>query len=195
MMIWAWLAGTMFTTTTLLYGINAHIGRHVWDVPPDSFEEIARIGWVAQFSFLVTGCLTKVSVLLFHRRLVEGTINKYWKWAVVGAVCFTCSYSLAFVLALIFNCSPTDAYWKAFDPYYTHSYTCVDTKAINMLAGLLSIISDLYAIVLPTVLTSSSHMDRRQRVALNALFAVALVVVAASAVRTSYLWGKSASLL
>jgi hypothetical protein len=130
----AWLSSTMFTVVSIVAGMKYPIGRHIWDIPLHKFEGIAYVTWLAEFSSLVAGGATKISVLLFYRRLVEGTYNKIWKWAVFVAIGFSAGYTLAFVLALCFNCSPTRAYWKAFSVAWlaeNHPYTCADTKIVG----------------------------------------------------------------
>ena len=178
----------MFTITSFLFDTKAHIGRHIWDIQLDKFETVALLSWLAQFSFLVTGACTKISVLLFYRRLVKDTYAVRWKWAVVAAIAFTAAYTVTFLFVLIFNCNPTQAYWKSFNPSFTRHYTCVDTTIINLLAGILAIVSDVYSIALPCFMTRHFELPARQKVALNVLFSVAIVVVAASAVRTYYHW-------
>lgn len=69
----------MFTVLIILGTEKYGMDRHIWDVFPTNFEYIALVGWLAEISFIVsTGC-TKVSVLLFFRRLTEGSITKVWK--------------------------------------------------------------------------------------------------------------------
>lgn len=143
--------------------------------------------WSAEIIFLVaTGCI-KVSVLLFYRRLVEGTYSKIWKYATIAAIAFTVAYVLAFVFVLIFNCSPTDAYWKSYNPLYDKEYTCLDTTIANPLSGVLSVLSDAYSVLLPCLMLRHFDAPRRQKVALNIVFSLSLVVVAAGSVRTYYL--------
>lgn len=68
--------------------------RHIWDVFPTKFEYIALVGWLAEISFIVsTGC-TKVSVLLFFRRLTEGSIAKVWKVRSIDHQAFTVEVGL-----------------------------------------------------------------------------------------------------
>ncbi|KAH9826755.1 hypothetical protein Tdes44962_MAKER03298 [Teratosphaeria destructans] len=183
----AYLAGTMLTVTCILnveqYGLN----RHIWNVPFHLYENALLCAWLGELSFLVSTCCTKVSVLLFYRRLTQGTISKRWKYAIVGAIVFTVLYGLAFVLSLIFTCSPTASYWKAFSGTYTVDYTCTDTTALNPLSGALSMFSDLYAVLLPMSMLRHFDAPRRQKVALNVIFSLGLLVVAAAAARTYYL--------
>jgi hypothetical protein len=157
----AYLVGTMFTVLALLACLQYGEDRHVWDVPVNQFENLAFSAWLSEMSFLISTCCTKISILLFYRRLVVGTFTKRWKYATFGAIVFTALYCIAFSLALILNCHPLDAYWKAYDLEYMETYHCINTKPLNPVAGLLSVISDLYAVFLPMVSTrtwtSSGH--------------------------------------
>ena len=127
------------------------------------------------------------------RRLVDGTYSRQWKYAVWSAIGFTGGYSIAFILALIFNCTPTEAYWKAYDPTYTTPYHCVDTTSINVLAGIAAAISDLYSVILPCAMTWTVRLPKQQKIALIGVFCLGLLVVGASSVRTFYLYRKFSS--
>ncbi|KAK3671716.1 hypothetical protein LTR78_008449 [Recurvomyces mirabilis] len=183
-----WLGGVMFLVVILIGDFNYDVGRHAWDVPLTKYEGIAEMTWLAELAFLISGGFTKISVLLFYRHIVDGTYKRRWKVAVIFAITFTAAYSVAFILTLIFNCSPTDAYWKAFDPTYTRHYTCVDTTVINLLAGIAAAFSDLYSVILPSTMVWSISLPKRQKFALLIVFSLGLVVVAASGVRTYYLY-------
>ena len=150
------------------------MNRHVWDIPIDTFVPMAQVTWLAELSSLLTGCCVKVSVLLFYRRLTEPTCSIYWIWAVWAAIALTVSYTLAFILSLIFNCMPTEAYWKAFDLVYamTANYHCVDTTVINLLAGIMAAVSDLYAVALPCFMMRHLRVPLRSKIALNIIFCI-----------------------
>lgn len=178
----------MLSVLSCFASMRYDLGRHIWDIPIDRYEYIAEITWLAEFAFLFCGGCTKISVLLFYRRLVNGSYDKRWKWAVIAAIVFTACWSVAFMLCLVFNCNPTEAYWKAFSTSWHRSYTCVDTTSINLLAGLFAIFSDIYAVLLPLLMTRRMGLPGGQKVALNIIFSLGLVVVGASAVRTHYLW-------
>lgn len=152
------------------------------------YENTALITWIAELAFLICGCFIKVSVLLFYRRLARDSVSRYWIWGVICAIAFTVSYSLAFMLTLIFNCSPTEAYWKAFNPTYTMTYTCVNTTVVNLLAGIMAIVSDLYSVFLPCMMTRHIQLPKAQKFALYIIFSLGLLAVAASSVRTYWLY-------
>ena len=179
----------MFTAVTIVYVTWAQGDRHIWDIAPGKREPLALCLWLAEFAFLVCGGFTKMSVLLFYRRLVAGTYNKPWRWLVLFAIGFMVVYIIAFCIMLLINCTPIEAYWKAFDPIYatTQQYTCLDTKIINTLAGLFAAASDLYSVALPCIITWHFSVPRAQKAALNVIFCLGLLVVAASGVQTYYL--------
>jgi len=176
----------------MVYVTWAQGDRHIWDISPGKREPLALCLWLAEFAFLVCGGFTKVSVLLFYRRLVAGTYNKLWRYLVLFAIGFTVAYTIAFCVMLLINCTPTEAYWKAFDPVYatTQKYTCLDTKIINTLAGVFAAASDLYSVALPCIITWHFSVPRAQKIALNIIFCLGLLVVAASGVRTYYLMSE-----
>ena len=181
----------MFTGVSILYVTWAEGDRHIWDVELDKRESIAICLWLAELAFLFCGGWTKVSVLLFHRRLVKRTYSKLWEWLLQSAIAFIIAYTVALCVTLIFICTPTPAFWKALDPSYatTHHYVCLDTRFINPLSGIFAAITDLYTVALPCMMTWHFPIPRTQKSALNIIFCLGLLVVAASGVRTYYLIG------
>ncbi|PPJ54996.1 hypothetical protein CBER1_05626 [Cercospora berteroae] len=188
LLVCGWLGLVWFTALGITNSEVYLTSRHMWDIPMPTYENIALVTWIAELAFLICSCFTKVSVLMFYRRLVDHTVSKYWIWTVICAISFTISYSLAFVLVLIFNCSPTEAYWKAFSPSWTTQYTCVDTTIVNLLAGIMSIISDLYSVILPCLMTRHLLLPKVQKLGLFFVFSLGLLAVVASSVRTYWLY-------
>lgn len=188
----AWLAGLMFTTVTMMYTQRAQGDRHIWDVEPETRQYAVLCMWLGQWSFLICGGCTKVSILFFYRRLVDGTYSKRWTWLVWIAIGFTIAYTIAFCIMLLVNCSPTEAYWRAFDiPYaLTNEFTCLDTSAINTITGVCAAVSDVYAVALPCIITWHYAIPKRQKIALNVIFSLGLIVVIASCIRTYWLIRK-----
>lgn len=187
LLVCGWLGLVWFTALGIVNSEVYLTSRHMWDIPMVTYESIALVTWIAELAFLICSCFTKVSVLMFYRRLVDHTVSKYWIWTVICAISFTISYSLAFILVLIFNCSPTEAYWKAFNPSWTAQYTCVDTTIVNLLAGIMSIISDLYSVILPCLMTRHLLLPKAQKLGLFFVFSLGLLAVVASSVRTYWL--------
>ena len=108
----ALLMSIMFTTVMIIPCERYGLTRHMWDIPLDKYEGMAFYTWLAEFAQLTCSGFTKVSVLLFFRRMVDGTYSRYWQIAVWGAIAFTVAWATAFTLVLFFNCEPMEAYWK-----------------------------------------------------------------------------------
>lgn len=145
----AFLAATMFTTLVIISTEKWGMNRHVYDVPFSTFEYTALGAWLGELAFIIATCSTKISVLLFYRRLTKGNYKRAWIYADIGAIIFTSLYCLSFILLLIFNCRPTEAYWKSYSPTYSAHYTCTSTQVANPISGVLSCVSDFYSVLLP----------------------------------------------
>jgi hypothetical protein len=142
--------------------------------------------WAAEVCFLIsTGC-TKCSILLFYRRLQKGTFNKRWQYCIIVAIAVTIAYVLSFIGVLIFSCTPTEANWESANPNYHKKYTCADSRHVNLVSGTMSVISDAYSVLLPCLMLRNFDAPKRQKIALNVIFCLGLIVVAAGSVRTYY---------
>ena len=157
----------------LLWGID----RHTWDVKPEQYVGAALNGWIAQVVFITSTGATKASVLLFYRRMTKDTYSRLWLYAIWFALAFTAAYWLGVLLTYCFICTPLDAYWLSYNYSYHKPYTCLNGNILSPIVGSLSIVSDIYAVVLPcTVLHYYDlKVPRAQKVGLNIIFALGLM--------------------
>jgi hypothetical protein len=65
--------------------------------------------------YLVSTATTKISILLFYRRLASGTISKAFQWAVYASIAFVAIYWVVFTLNLFLGCRPFRAFWMEAD--------------------------------------------------------------------------------
>ncbi|KAK5117546.1 hypothetical protein LTR62_004968 [Meristemomyces frigidus] len=170
---------------------NKLAGIHIWDADFSAIRDEALNAWIGAFLFVSGTCCLKVSVLLFYRRLKAGTYNKKWSYAIWVAIGFTITYTVGMILALILNCNPTQAYWLAYDAEWEaeHNYTCASTGSLNLVAGILSIVTDIYSIALPCSVAQGLKIHPRQKITLNIMFGLSSVTIGAAIART-YLYYK-----
>lgn len=183
-----WLFAVGFTVTGVVAATQNGMDRHIWDVPPLLWWKLVRCEFVSEILYFASTGVLKISVLLLYRRLVhnsDGPLRRM-AYASIGGIVFMAVYTVAFILTLIFNCNPVEAYWKAYDPFYQGHYTCVDARALNLVTGVVAIVTDLYAVVLPCVVLRHVEASKRQKIALNGLFCLGLTICAASIARTYY---------
>ena len=152
----------------------------------DLFEQIA---WILQVLMLFASGATKASVLLFYRRLVNGTLARRWKLAIYFALAFHAAYLIGLTLGYLLICRPLEAYWMSYDYNWHKEFTCASANAINPVIGVLSILSDIYAVALPFIILHYYTLDvpRAQKIGLNIIFALGLLVAGAGVGRTYYL--------
>lgn len=114
---------------------------------------------------------TKISILLFYRRLATGSYTKGFLWAVWVGIAFNLAYCIGFVLYIAFMCNPPDAYWQQFSLTWGKKWTCANEHISLPVAGALSVVGDFYATVLPSLLLRNLQMPKKQKLLLYALFA------------------------
>jgi hypothetical protein len=132
---------------------------------------------------------TKASVLLFYKRLVSGTLARRWKLAIYFALAFHAAYLIGLTLSYVLICRPLEAYWKSFDYNWHEPYSCAPAESLNPVIGVLSVLSDIYAVALPFVILHYYTLDvpRAQKIGLNIIFALGLLVAGAGIGRTYFL--------
>lgn len=160
-------------------------GHHIWDIPVDKLAGQRKNIYICEWCYLTATCSVKISILLFYRRLSVTFSNTFLVATWVGIV-YNVLYWIAFVLCLLAQFRPLDSYWLSFDPTWaaTHQFSHGNERwSLPMSAGL-SVLGDLYATLLPLMLIRVLHLPQRQKAALNILFGLGFLVVAAGIVRT-----------
>lgn len=125
--------------------------------------------------FLLASCANKVSVLLFYRRVVQGTCTKIYKLSVWAALIFCVLYTVIFSITLWAMCTPVKATYLRYDPTFKEPFHCWSqpTEAwTSQLAGALSVFSDFYALMLPGFLLFQLQIPRQQKIALYCVFSL-----------------------
>jgi len=130
---------------------------------------------------MLSSSMTKISVLLFYKRLAHGTISNRFLYAVYAAIAFVIAYYVTFNLTLYLHCRPFHAFWKQVDLewYFKHQgrFTCSSESADLIAASVVSITQDFIAVGLPMVLFWRLRVSIKQRFALAIVFGVGILYV------------------
>jgi len=182
----------IISTDTQIDSYKYGIGRHTWDVPVPLLHKAAQVSlnnfpvarrtliryklfWISQVLFLWGTTCTKVSVLLFYRRLIAGTISNKLRWAIWSGIGFVIVYSTALFIYFCKVCTPIEAAWMSWDPTYQKPYRCILPVAMHpvaVTAGACSVIQDVYSIVLPFMLVLKVRMTPRERFGVLIIFGI-----------------------
>ncbi|QDS68591.1 hypothetical protein FKW77_000730 [Venturia effusa] len=179
---WTFAAGI---TGLGIYGVQVTgLDRHVWDLHPAECAKSGLMAWSTELLFLSSLTLTKISVLLFFRRLIDRSHSPWISRSIWAAMAFTLAYFFSFFLFLMLACNPTYATWKSLDITWTGSYRCVDRNLVDPLNGVFSVFSDAYSIVIPVLVVRRLSMPAVRKVLLYLVFCCGLIVIGAGVART-----------
>lgn len=110
------LALILFATASFLaimgvfqWMVSLGLGKHLWDVPLENYSPNFLRAWLT-VAVLYSACMLtmKLSVLMLYRRLFPIQNFRLQWWC---AFSFVSAYSVMFIFASLFSCSPISAAW------------------------------------------------------------------------------------
>lgn len=131
--------------------------------------------------YAVSTNLTKISILLFYRRLASRSISRSFQRLLHGTVIFVALTALVFTIVPFASCRPLNAFWNQVNFLWeaTHkddkAWTCYNEPMNYFWNGAISFIQDAMTCAMPMVLFWKLRMPLRQKFALGALFCVGFV--------------------
>jgi hypothetical protein len=131
--------------------------------------------WLIEVMFFIGTCFTKVSVLLFYRRLLSPLCHNKVLFQIIWAnIIFTIAYSVIFVILPFAACHPLSARWAHLTPGYNKPYHCMDISLASPISSALSAVSDLFAVVFPLSFLLTIKVPLRERLAIYSVFLVGI---------------------
>ncbi|OCK80245.1 hypothetical protein K432DRAFT_298128 [Lepidopterella palustris CBS 459.81] len=162
---------------------------HVWDQTRKTAVESRQIVMAIEALYICATCPTKISILCFYRRMASGTISKTFIYGVWASIAFVIFYGIAFLLTLVFTCTPVLAFWHVVDPVWstTHKFSCHNEAVEVLSSAIVSIIQDMIACALPVMLVWKLQLPRRQKFAIMGIFAIGLLTCVSGIMRIYYI--------
>ena len=148
-------------------------------------ELISKITWINAIVSLCSVCCTKISILLLYRRILAPSYKSVWNFAIWAAIGVTSAYFVAGVLALCFICDPLRAYWMSFSSTWDGTQHCADGRWMNYFNGIVSVVSDFYAVALPLAVLEHTelHISWKQRWVTDLFFLLGIRYVVRSLIQ------------
>ncbi|PYH89537.1 hypothetical protein BO71DRAFT_336444, partial [Aspergillus ellipticus CBS 707.79] len=164
--------------------------HHTWDNPMPKLLNERKIAMASELFYVIGSSLIKISVLLFYRRMGQRTISPRFLAVIWISIASVAAYSVAFFIVIFVSCRPLHAYWDEVNPVWsaTHKYKCYDEGAHLIAATGISLTQDIIATTLPAVLCRRLQMPRRQKVALNFVFALGYLAAVIAGIRIYFVW-------
>jgi hypothetical protein len=129
--------------------------------------------------YLTSTATTKISILLFYRRLTAGTVSNSFLYLVYAAIAFVALYYVIFTINLFIGCRPMYAFWMQVDPFWGGKYKCFDEASNLIAASVISVVQDFIACGMPSILFWKLRIPLNQKIALAAIFGVGFLSVSA----------------
>ena len=153
------------------------VGIHSWNVRPQSSVWAGKLGFAA-FMLLVWGnLLTKMSILLFYRRIVNRSYSRVLQWAIYAVMGIVVASLVGLMLGQILLCRPISAYWEGLSILYDHPDACGSFKAFNDSASCVLIVSDILTLAIPPLVIFRLQLPRLQKIVLSIVFGCGIMYV------------------
>jgi hypothetical protein len=139
----------------------------------DIFQAVMAI----EAQYILVTHLTKVSILLFYRRLSSGTFSAWFVWTIRAMIVVVILSFVSLELTLVNACKPFNAFWNEVDFGWEalHKYVCYDEGASQYATIVSGAFQDFVACLIPMILIMKLPLPRRQKVALFGLFSLGLM--------------------
>jgi hypothetical protein len=138
----------------------------------------AKITFAIEFLYLVSTVTTKISILLFFRRLVTGSMSRTFRWAVYSAIAFVIAYFVTFTITLFTTCRPFYVWWLVGNWFWYEAnkdkgvFKCDNEGRTIVASAAISALQDFVACGLPITLFWKLRIPTKQKIALGGIFTV-----------------------
>ena len=133
--------------------------------------DTGKVIFVNSFLLIWATGLTKISVLLFYRRLGDYNFSKYIKWLIMGANIFTVLYIIGSSLMLFLTCIPTSANWES-DNFGDQQAVddCNHEEVFCLLITIWSMVGDVYVLGIPMFVFAKMNLPWKRKLKISIVF-------------------------
>ncbi|KAM0354786.1 hypothetical protein ACHAPU_000607 [Fusarium lateritium] len=177
---WLFVAAT---AAMVVVAGQAGAGRHVWALKIHQLVEIAKLTYVFSFLFASAVFTTKVSILLFYRRVFTrgGVTFRVAFW--FGTV-LVMSYPIIFAFTMGFSCRPLSHFWTRVEGT---EGTCIDVGQFFVILAIINLVTNVIVLLIPVPEVLKLQMSKEKKAAVFGIMALGGLVCVASAIRVYYL--------
>lgn len=170
----------LFVASSLI-GIHFGAGRHLLAISNYGREKAIMCWWFCYLWYCLAMTATKVSIGYFLLRVV---VRRTHLWIIYSVMGLNILSGIAFFFITLFQCTPVSKFWNRDQPGKCLGMDAV--ISITYVYGACSIICDFTCTLLPIFIIWGLNMDKRSKVALMPVMALACVASSATVVRFAY---------
>ncbi|KAK2616525.1 hypothetical protein QQS21_000568 [Conoideocrella luteorostrata] len=132
-----------------IVGLTGHgLGRDLWGLSQSDLEAFGLYFYLIEILYIVLMAHVKLALCLFYLNIFSGTGVRRLLWISVG---FHVAFTTAFVLGIIFQCSPIRYQWEKYD--WTNGPTaeghCININVAGWANASITLASDIWLLAIP----------------------------------------------
>ncbi|KAH8682619.1 hypothetical protein BX600DRAFT_448936 [Xylariales sp. PMI_506] len=154
------------------------LGTDMWNVSFDNINQVLYYFYWEEILYAFALGFNKVAILLFYLRVFP---QKAFRMAVYIMIGLNLSYSVAYTLAVVFQCWPLNGAWLSWDG--EHEAKCVNINTLGWSGAGVNILFDLTTLILPLPVLAQLTMSLKKKLQILAMFAVGFFVTLVSILR------------
>lgn len=148
-------------------------------IRPRLKSDIHKLGLASRIFYFLCNWAVKHSLLLFYATL---TIDYYPRMSIYIMHFVAFAFGITCILFTLISCLPLKQIWVHPNGSY-YSQRCINPVDFNYFNSCFMLANDIVLYAMPLVFTWKLHVSRPQRIAVNLLFALGGLVLAASGTR------------
>ncbi|KAF2837801.1 hypothetical protein M501DRAFT_936634 [Patellaria atrata CBS 101060] len=155
---------------------NHGFGTHQWNLLVTDVMDIFHYGYIIEILYGPLAFATKAAILLMVKRVFG--VNRILRISVNYGILLMALYYIAITIVKIFICSPIPKFWNP-----TIEGKCLDSDAIFITDCVVSIVSDLFILILPLPTIWKLKMRVSKRIGVSLVFVAGGLACIASILR------------
>ncbi|KAI1120090.1 hypothetical protein F5Y10DRAFT_283567 [Nemania abortiva] len=165
----AW-AGLVTYTSILFYVEDYGFARHQWDLSMRQFRHIMYFLSTLNCIYGPTTLAAKLSILFQIKRIFAPGSRDAMYWVTVTSIVANIILYTGLSFSYVFQCLPRERIWNPDVPG-----RCVSTASLNLVSGIMNVLSDIEALLLPAWAIWHLRMPIQRKLAAYAVFGIGLV--------------------
>lgn len=165
----AWL-GLIAYSSAIVHAETIGMWRHMWDISLAMLPDILRVCNIVFCCYTAAGGLAKTVVFLQIKRIFTTKHRGVVFWVIIASLVANAIFYTSMLFLYIFTCWPREKIWMP-----TIEGKCIDSNKLNMAMGVLNVISDVEAFLVPAWAIWQLNMNLKRKISVFVVFSVGAV--------------------
>ncbi|KAI1400530.1 hypothetical protein F4819DRAFT_497238 [Hypoxylon fuscum] len=181
--------------TQIVAVVHGNLGGHIhMDEHGVIFDRTLTVflqtEWVSQWLSVLSLVFTKLSIVLFYRRIFRGKAFSLLSSILLGVISI---WGVSFFFATLFECMPVHAVWQTLFGTPEHQVYCYDAVPMFIATAITNMIVDIAILALPIPFVWRLNMPVKQKVAVSSVFLLGAFVIGISIARIYFFYESTDS--